>query len=377
MKLIHIADLHLGKKLKDFSLIEDQHYILIKMLNILDQEKPDALLIAGDVYDKAIPPLDAVNLLDDFLTEVSKRKIPVFIISGNHDSQDRISFGSRLMQNSGIYFSQKYDDDDKITPIILNDEFGQVYFYLLPFIRPYEKSFNESLKEIIEKMNINQTDKNIRNVLVAHQLVTGSIKSDSEDISIGTLEDVDSSVFSCFDYVALGHIHKEQKCGQEKIRYSGTPLKYSFSEVNDKKGVTVINLLEKGKLDISQIPLCPMRDLVEIKGNFSQITDKAFYSKYNQNDFFKIILTDEFDIPEGFGRLQKIFPNLVFLDYDNERTKALSQINSMESVEKIHPFEIFQEFYKLQNNVQMTDEQKKYANDIISDIWNENFGELK
>lgn len=364
MKFLHIADLHLGKRLKEFSLIEDQRYILIKILNIIDEQKPDALVIAGDVYDKAIPPVEAVNLLDEFLTQVAKRKVPVFIISGNHDSQDRMSFGSRLMESSGIYFSQGYNE--KIEPIVLSDNHGEVNFYLLPFIRPLNKTFTEGIKAAIDEMQI---DTSKRNVLVAHQLVTGSIRSDSEDITIGTLEDVDTSVFPLFDYVALGHIHKEQACGSEKIRYSGTPLKYSFSEVNHKKGVTVVEINEKGALKVSQEPLVPMRDLHELKGTYDEISSKAFYSKYSKEDFYKIILTDEEDIPEGFGKLQKIFPNLVFLDYDNQRTKKLSQINAMESVEKIHPMEIFKEFYKLQNNQEMSKEQIDFATDLITGIW--------
>lgn len=364
MKFLHIADLHLGKRLKEFSLIEDQRYILIKILNIIDEQKPDALLIAGDVYDKAIPPVEAVNLLDNFLTEVSKRKVPVLIISGNHDSQDRMTFGSRLMESSGIYFSHNYKE--KIEPVILKDEYGSVNFYLLPFVRPLDKSFTQGVKAAVDEMEI---DISQRNVLLAHQLVTGCVRSDSEDLTIGTLEDVDPAVFENFDYVALGHIHKSQKCGNEKIRYSGTPLKYSFSEVAHKKGVTVVEIEEKGKLKIDHIPLEPMRDLQEIKGSFEEITSKTFYSKYNQQDFFKIILTDEEDIPEGFGKLQKIYPNLVFLDYDNERTRHLSQINAIESVEKIHPLEIFMDFYKMQNNSEMSSLQKEFTQNLISSIW--------
>ena len=349
---------------QDHQLIFLLPYILIIILNIIDEIKPDALIIAGDVYDKAIPPVDAVNLLDDFLTQVSKRNVPVFIISGNHDSQDRMSFGSRLMIKSGIYFSQSYEG--KIEPIVLNDKYGSVNFYLLPFIRPLDKSFTEGVRTAIEEM---QVDSSQRNVLVAHQLVTGSIRSDSEDITIGTLEDVETSVFSSFDYVALGHIHKEQACGCEKVRYSGTPLKYSFSEVNHKKGVTVVEMGEKGILSVTQEPLVPLRDLHELKGSYSEISNKEFYENYNKDDFYKIVLTDEEDIPDGFGKLQKIFPNLVFLDYDNKRTKKLSQINALENVEKIHPMEIFQDFYQLQNNQDMSKEQKDFAISLISSIW--------
>lgn len=368
MKFLHIADLHLGKRLKEVSLIEDQHFILLQFIKIIDEVKPDGLLLAGDIYDKSIPSVEAINLFDDFLNQISKRKIPVFIISGNHDSQDRISFGSKLMEASGIYFSHSVSsgNKEKILPVQLKDEYGAVNIFLLPFVRPIEKSYTQAMAEAISKMEICKDE---RNILVAHQLVTGAERSDSEDISIGTLDDVDVKVFDSFDYVALGHIHKPQKCGSDRIQYSGSPLKYSFSEVNHHKGVNLVELGKKGELNVSRLPLTPMRDLQEIKGDYKTVSSEDFYSKYNNHDFFKIILTDEEDVPEGFGKLQKIYKNLLYLDYDNSRTRKLQKINSQIDIEKIDPLEIFGELYLKQNNSPMSDEQYDFVKGIIQEIW--------
>lgn len=369
LKFIHISDLHLGKKLKEFSLIEDQNYMLLKTIELIDEHKPDGIIIAGDIYDKSIATIEAINLFSDFLSRLAQKKYPVYITSGNHDSHDRLCFGSSLMKESKIFFAESYNSQDsevKINPIELQDEFGTLNIYLLPFIRPVEKSYTQAMKEAINRMDLN---KDQRNILVAHQMVTGCQTSESEDISVGTLENVDASVFEPFDYVALGHIHKPQKCGSNKVWYSGSPLKYSFSEVNDIKGVNLVEIKEKGDLTVNHLPLVPMRDLHELKGSFEEITSKDFYSKFNLEDFFKIILTDEEDIPEGFGKLQKIYKNILFLDYDNTRTQRLSEINAMENVEKINPLEIFMELYSLQNNVEMSTEQKDYVEAMIKKEW--------
>ena len=250
MKLIHLSDLHLGKRVNEYSMLEDQEYILKKIINVIDDEKPDGVIIAGDVYDKSIPSAEAVQLFDDFLVQLAKRSLKVFVISGNHDSPERIAFGSRIMDASGIHMSPVYSGD--ITPIPLEDEFGTVNIYILPFIKPAHvrryaeneiTTYTEAVEYVISKLNIDPAN---RNVLVTHQFVTGALRSESEEISVGGSDNVDAYVFEPFDYVALGHIHSPQTCGSENIRYCGTPLKYSFSEVHDKKSVTVVELREKG-----------------------------------------------------------------------------------------------------------------------------------
>ena len=256
MKFIHLSDLHLGKRVNDFSMIEDQAFILERILGIIEAEKPQAVLIAGDVYDKPVPPAEAVRLFDDFLNRLSGTGAEIFIISGNHDSAERLSFGSRIMDRQGIHFAGGYDGSTRC--FSLCDEYGKVNFYMLPFIKPVhvrqaftedEKAaeivtFTDALSFAIEKMGVNKEE---RNVLMAHQFCTGAERSGSEDISVGGLDTVDSSVFEAFDYTALGHLHGPQHVGSENIRYCGSPLKYSFSEVNQVKSVTVVELGEKAE----------------------------------------------------------------------------------------------------------------------------------
>ena len=239
MRFIHLSDLHIGKRVNEFPMLEDQEFILTKILNIIDEQKPDGVIIAGDVYDKSVPSAEAVELFDDFLVRLSKRDMKVFVISGNHDSAERIAFGGRLMDKSGIYMSPVYNG--KIEPVALSDEFGDVNIYMLPFVKPSNvrrffpeseiTSYTDAVKVAIDSMNIDTAK---RNILITHQFVTGATRTESEDVSVGGTDNVDVSVFDSFDYVALGHIHRSQKCGSEYIRYSGTPLKYSFSEANDK-----------------------------------------------------------------------------------------------------------------------------------------------
>ena len=282
MKILHLSDLHLGKRVNEFSMIEDQTYILNEIINIIDEQKPKVIILAGDIYDKPIPPAEAVELFDDFLYKLSKRNLYVFIISGNHDSAERIAFGSRLFDKSGIYLSPVYNG--KILPIPVDDECGDINFYMLPFIKPVHvrrffpdtsiSTYTDALNTVITDMNIDNTK---RNILITHQFVTGSSRTESEDVSVGGSDNVDSDIFKDFDYVALGHIHRSQSCGSEYIRYCGTPLKYSFSESKDTKSITVIDIKEKGDIKLDFIPLTPLRDMVEIKGSYNELMLKSFY----------------------------------------------------------------------------------------------------
>jgi len=375
MKFMHLADLHIGKRVNEFSMLEDQQYILTKIINAIDEEKPDAIVLAGDIYDKAVPSAEAVELFDDFLVRLSKRNLKVFVISGNHDSAERIAFGGRLMDKSGIYMSPVYNG--KIEPIVLEDEFGLVNFYMLPFIKPPNvrrffpeeeiTNYTDAMKVAIEQMNI---DVNKRNVLITHQFVTGAMRTESEDISVGGTDNVDVSVFEGFDYVALGHIHRSQKCGSEYVRYSGTPLKYSFSEAKDKKSITVVDMNEKGKIELSFIPLIPKRDLVEIRGSYNELTLKSFYegTTYNE-DYMHITLTDEEDIPDVLTKLRVIYKNIMKLDYDNLRTRHSAEIYGATDVKAKSPLEHFGEFYEQQNGQVMSEEQQKFMADMIEQIW--------
>ena len=374
MKFVHLSDLHLGKRVNEYSMLEDQEYILTKIINIIDDEKPSGVIIAGDVYDKSIPSAEAVQMFDDFLTRLAKRNLQVFVISGNHDSPERMSFGSRLMDQSGIHISQVYNGE--IVPFSMEDEHGVVNVYMLPFVKPAHvkrfsdetiESYTDALRVAIAEMNVNQSE---RNILITHQFVTGATRSESEDISVGGSDNVDVSVFDSFDYVALGHIHSPQNCTSERVRYCGTPLKYSFSEAKDNKSVTVVELAEKGSLSVKTVPLVPMRDMVEIKGKYDEITLKSFYENTSyQEDYIHITLTDEEDIVDAIGKLRTVYHNLMKLDYDNKRTRSVSQVDGAVDVETKTPIELFFDFYELQNNQPMSDEQKAFVEDLIEQVW--------
>lgn len=371
MKIIHLSDLHLGKRLNEFSLIEDQEHILGQILSIVEDQRPDAVVIAGDVYDKAIPSIEAVSLFDEFLVRLAALHTHIFVISGNHDSPERIAFGSRLLDASGIHLSPVYDG--VVKPITLRDEFGPVHFYLLPFVKPIHvrrffpeeptDTYTQALATAVAHM---EPDAAQRNVLVTHQFVTGASRSDSEEISVGGADNVDSTVFEAFDYVALGHIHSPQSCGSRHIRYCGTPLKYSFSEAGDQKSVTLAQLGEKGELSIRTIPLTPLHDLVELRGAFEELTRKEFYQDTTwQSDYTHLTLTDESDIPDALGKLRLIYRNLMKLDYDNARTRAAGEI-TVEHRRSRSPLELFADFYEMQNGQPMTAEQLVFLEELIA-----------
>ena len=377
MKLIHLSDLHLGKRVNEVSIIEDQEYILLQILQIIDEENADAVLIAGDVYDKSVPSAEAVTLFDDFLCRLAKRKLPVLIISGNHDSPERLAFGNRLLELGGIHISPVYSG--KIEPIVLSDQHGEVNFWLLPFIKPAHvkryfpdegiDSYTDACRIAVENMGI---DKANRNVLLTHQFVTGASTCESEEISVGGSDNVDASVFEDFDYVALGHIHGPQNIGSNRIRYCSTPLKYSFSEAGHHKSVTIVNLDAKGALELQLRPLTPRHDMRVIRGTFAQLTDKAIYEGTATGDYLQAILTDEEDVPEAIGKLRVIYPNLMKLTYDNTRTSKNQIIDGAENVQRKSPLELFEELYEQQNNQPMSEEQRNFAQGLIESIWGGN-----
>ena len=376
MKFIHLSDLHLGKRIYDYNLLEDQKYILEEILKVIDDETPDAVLIAGDVYDKSIPSTEAVELLDEFLFRLSRRKLEVFLISGNHDSPERLAFASRLIASTGIYLSPVYDG--AVKPIVLTDEHGPVNVYLLPFIKPAHvrrfnpdiqiDSYNEALRVAVEALHIDQSE---RNILVTHQFVTGAVRSDSEEISVGGTDNVDAAVFAGFDYVALGHIHSPQNIGSERIRYCGTPLKYSFSDAKQEKSVTIIEIGEKEDLSVRTVPLHPLRDMREIEGTYDELTYRPNYEGTNVEDYIHITLTDEEDVPDAIGKLRNIYPYLMYLDYNNSRTRSEGMLSDLEDIEHKSPLVLFEEFYEQQNGRPMSDEQKAFTREIMEKIWEE------
>ena len=368
MKLIHLSDLHIGKRVNEVSMAEDQEYILLQILQIIDEEKTDAVLIAGDVYDKSIPSAEAVTLFDDFLCRLAKRKIPALIISGNHDSPERLAFAGRLLEASNIHISPVYDG--KIRSVTLADEYGEVVFWLLPFLKPIHvkrfypdssiESYTDALRVALENTDIDHIR---RNVLLTHQFVTGAATCESEEVSVGGTDNVDASVFEGFDYVALGHIHGPQNLGSGRIRYCGTPLKYSFSEHNHHKSVTVVNLGKKGELTLQLRPLMPRHDLRQLRGTFAEVSAGTA-----SDDYLHVILTDEEDVPEAVGKLRGIYPNLMKLSYDNTRTRVNQIIGDAENVRQKSTLELFEELYEQQNNRPMSEEQRNFTRELIESI---------
>ncbi len=418
MKLLHISDLHIGKRVNEFSMVEDQKYILDRIIEIAKQEQADGVMIAGDIYDKSVPSAEAVQIFDRFLTGFARLGIKVFAVSGNHDSAERIAFGAQLMKGRGVYLSPVYDGN--IEKITLSDEYGALNIYLLPFIKPamvrhvldreqktagsqfrsgreqaeeggqletgreqtegdgcsgssrkawqesnLPESYQEAVKLAVERMKVDGTK---RNVLVAHQFVTGAGRCESEEVVVGGLDNVDAEVFQAFDYVALGHIHSPQWVGRETVRYCGTPLKYSFSEAEQEKSVTVVELGEKGGVELRTIPLTPLHDMRKISGTYMEVTARSFYQDINREDYVQVTLTDEEDIPDGLKKLRIIYPNLMRLVYDNHRTRQNRELGAVQDMEQKSELELFGEFYAQQNNQPMSAEQTAFVRGLIEGI---------
>lgn len=379
MKLLHISDLHIGKRVNEFSMIEDQKYILRRILAIADEEQADGVMIAGDIYDKPVPSAEAVGVFDWFLTELADRGKKVYAVSGNHDSAERIAFGAQLMSGRGVFVSPVYQGDAVMFSV--QDPYGELCIYLLPFIKPaavrhalegrpdldgktLPESYQDAVALAVERMNV---DRSKRNILIAHQFVTGAGRCDSEEVSVGGLDNVDADIFDAFDYVALGHIHSPQYMKRETVRYCGTPLKYSFSEAEQEKSVTVVELGGKGQVGISTVPLVPLHDLRRIRGTYLEVTARDFYQNMDTEDYVQITLTDEEDIPDGLQKLRIIYPNLMRLEYDNSRTKQNRFIERAEEIEQKSELELFAEFYELQNNQPMSDEQTALVAQLIEE----------
>lgn len=432
MKFLHLSDLHLGKRIYEVSMLEDQRYILEQILALAEAERPDGVLIAGDIYDKAVPSADAVRLCDEFLTGLADRGFPVFVVSGNHDSAERLAFGARLMSGRNVYISPAYSGT--VEPVCLRDAWGELRVWLLPFLKPATVrhalagaadgentgggaghaaaadadsgaadadkaaaadagsgaadvgtaagpdadgeagsadtsaaapeqngaaraeigTYQEALEAAVARL---QVDRSQRNVLVAHQFVTGASRCESEEFSIGGLDNVDASVFDAFDYAALGHIHSPQHVGRAAVRYCGTPLKYSFSESGQEKSVTVVELKEKGNVTVKTIPLVPLRDMRRVRGSYLEVTARPFYENTNTEDYIQVTLTDEEDVPDGMQKLRVIYPNLMRLEYDNRRTRENRAVEVSEEEEEKSGQALFAEFYELQNNQPMSKEQ--------------------
>ncbi len=378
MKLMHLSDLHLGKRIYEAGFIEEQEYILEKIKIIIQKEAVNGILIAGDIYDKAVPPVEAIRLFDAFLTFCAGLKLPVCIISGNHDSAERISFASGVLDKQGIYFSPVYDGN--VRCVTLNDRYGEVCVHMLPFLKPAHvkhvypeaeiENYEQAMRTVLAHMEV---DFEKRNVLMLHQLVAGAATCESEDLLIGGLEQIPASLFDGFDYVALGHLHGPQRIGRETVRYCGTPLKYSFSEAAHQKSVTLVELAEKGSVLVRAVPLVPLHDMRCIKGSYMELTSRETYLGTAVEDYLQITLTDEEDIPDAIGRLRAVYPNVLKLTYDNTRTRTHAMVSEIpaEQADKRTPLAFLEELYRLQNHQEMSEEQKCYSKVLFEKIWEE------
>lgn len=378
MKLMHLSDLHLGKRLNEFSLLEDQSFILQQLVELVRSEQPDCVLLAGDIYDKPVPPAEAVTLFDDFLNKLAQLTT-VCVTSGNHDSAERLAFGAQLMREGGVHFCGLYTGEPQC--VTLQDAYGSVHIYLLPFLKPAHvrhclppteaeqvTTYHEALRCAVERLHINAAE---RNVLVAHQFVTGAQTAGSEAVNVGGVDNIGAEVFAAFDYTALGHIHRAQNVGSERVRYSGTPLKYSFAEWQQEKSVTLVELGEKGRVSVTALPLAPLRDLRKLRGSYEELMSRDFYDELPKDsdgllrDFYHLTLTDEEDVPDAVQKLRSVYKNLLQLEYDNKRTRTDNTIEGAERVVEKSPLELMEEFYQLQNNQALSEKQRAYLQGLL------------
>ena len=379
MRLLHCSDLHLGKRVHECSMTEEQRHILKQIASIAVAQQVDGIIIAGDLYDKLVPSIEAVGLLDEFLTSLWEQHLPVYLISGNHDSPERLSFGTQLLEQNDVYLAGVFTG--KAQHLSLQDAYGALELYLLPFIKPavvrsfYPEESIETYEDAVRvALSHSDIDPQKRNVLVAHQFVTNNgrepERSDSETLSVGALDQVDVSLFDGFDYVALGHIHGPQKIGRETVRSCGSPLKYSFSEWRHKKSVTIVELKEKGIVLLEQIPLQPIHDLREIRGTLSSLLQPEVVAQGDPQDYLRVILTDEIPPYDPLGQLRQVYPNLLRLDFERNEAAAMESITAAQDVEEKTIMELFSDFYEMANDRSMNEAERA----VMEQIWKEQGG---
>jgi len=379
MRILHTGDWHLGKLVHGLHMTEDQKYMLDQLKQLLIKEKVDVLIIAGDVYDRSIPPTEAVELLDDTLSEiVMSLKIKVFMIAGNHDSPDRLDFGGKILKSNGLHISGRLTKD--IQAISLEDEFGPVNFYMIPYVEPalvrsmYDldacRSHEEAMTHVMENLS-ESLDINERNICIGHAFVIGAENLETSDserpLAIGGSEYVDVSLYEAFDYTALGHLHRPQKVKRETIRYAGSLLKYSFSEATQKKSVTLIDMKEKGQIDISQHHLRPLRDLRLIKGELEDLLKEEVYSLGNKEDYICAVLTDRGKLYEPMKQLRAVYPNILLL----ERASKLVEDNGEKDKVDIKSKSLdeqFLDFYHFISDEEATEDEKSVFSKVYQDI---------
>lgn len=368
MRILHLSDLHLGIKLYEYSLMEEQKFFLDEILKLVKDEGIGMVILAGDIYDKGTPAVEAVKLFDDFLYGLSNAGSEIFIISGNHDSASRLSFAGRLLEKGGIHISPVFDGSVK------RIDSGNLSIYLLPFIRPSAvrrylevdvNSYDEAIKAVLERTAIDAARVNI---LVAHQFVAGGSVCESDDVTVGGIENVRTDAFDKFDYVALGHLHNPQSVGRKSIRYAGSPMKYSLSEENVKKSVTIIDVDPDGKIDISERYIKPLRDIKKIEGSYEEIMAKGFYENLSTDDYFYVVLTDTDRIYDAMNRLRTVYPNILSLRYKNSSYNE-ADYPAQSGTEDMSPLEIVKGFFVSQNGYAMSESQEEILVRELTAVW--------
>ena len=376
MKFLHMSDFHIGKIVHNVSMLNEQRHIFRQIISYIQNEHPDAVVIAGDVYDRVVPSIEAMRVFDDFLTALAHEDIAVMLISGNHDSPERLSYASRLLIDKRLFLCGAFDGS--VRKVTITDAYGEVNFWLLPFIKPSSvrglfgeheaESYSDALAAAIETAHIDYSG---RNVLVSHQFYSKAgvalVRSESEVNPVGGLDAVDASIIERFDYVALGHLHGAQKVGAEHIRYAGSPLKYSFSEIRQTKSVILVEMNEKGNMTAKALPLSPLHDMREIKGEIEKLMSDEVSSLADKEDYLHVILTDEEEIIDPIGKVRSVYPNVMRLDFDNSRTRVnLSELNpDMCQTEQLSPYDLFCEFFLDVNGAAMSKEQERIVRELL------------
>ena len=374
MKIMHLGDLHIGKTVCGYSMLEDQKYILDQITDIALEHGVTAVLIAGDVYDRSVPPVEGTALFEDLLIRLSDMGINTLIISGNHDSAQRLSFGSTLMKSNGVFIAKIYSGT--VEKVTLSDEYGEIDFYLLPFIYPAIvreyfpdteiKTYNDAVNAVISSIGI---DSSRRNVILSHQFITGAQVSDSEQISVGGIDEINAEIYAPFDYAALGHIHRPQKM-REHIRYSGSPLKYSLSEAKYEKSVPIVTLGAKGDVHTECIPLRPLRDVKEIKGTYEELMSPDFYNSIKTDDYIFACLTDDIPVPDAAAKLRSVYPYIMGISYDNITTEHIAEVE-LKSAARLEtdPLTLMNDFYVSVMSKEMSESQQKLILSLTEEIW--------
>lgn len=373
MKFLHLSDLHLGIRLHEQSFLEDQQFMLNKAIETVTNQNVDCVIIAGDIYDKSIPPADAIRVFDSFISTLAEMNVPVFISSGNHDSTERLSFGNTVMSKQGIYVSPVYDGT--IPSVSIKDEFGDVNVWMIPFIKPANvrrffedtdiENYTDAMRAVISRMPIDNTK---RNILICHQNIGTAEQCNSV---VGGLDMIDAAVFEPFDYVALGHIHQAYPILRDSIRYCGTVLCYDFKLCDENRGFTVINMDGDGRINKELIEFSPLHRMMKLRGQLSEITSPDKIDSRAAQSYLHVTLTDEQEAVDAVGRLRAFYPHVLSVEYDNTRTRTEQYIKFGGDTNEKTPYELFEEFYELQNNCSLTDGQSEIVKSIIDEVWGE------